>query len=171
MVRRPGLKLLGSLFLAVAAALAFTPPAVAYPLLHVTACDTLSTDPLRVRTTFDLSSFAGAGYSGFVIHPMPFSYDPTPEDSLHFYDCGAPPGWRCDRYPNYAPLFFELTEIWTGELVSGFTIVSNRAAPCVLMIFGTVVIGEEYSIEACLRCDAPVPARHASWGEVKSIYR
>ena len=166
------MKLLGSVLLAIMAALTCSQPTAAYPLLQVTACDTLSTDPLRVRTTFDLSSFAGGGYDGFVIHPMPLSFDPTPEDSLHFYDCGSPPGWHCDRYPNYAPLFFVPDDFyWTGESVRGFTIVSNRAAPCVLMIFGTVVIGSEYSIATCLRCDAPVPARHASWGGVKSIYR
>ena len=55
--------------------------------------------------------------------------------------------------------------------MEGFSIVSNQAVPCVFMIFGHVVLGEEYSIQACLRCDAPVPARRASWGLVKSRYR
>jgi hypothetical protein len=140
-------------------------PAHAFPTLEVTACDTLSLDPLRVRTTFDISSVYGAGYTDFIVHPYP-------EGLATFFDCASPAAWHCDRWDSEPYVVFTPDDSgWNGEQVTGFSIVSNQAAPCVLIIFGSVVLGSEYSMEACLRCDAPVPTRPASWGSVKSLYR
>ena len=147
-------------------------PASAFPIIEVTACDTLSLDPLRVRTTFDISSQYGAAYSDLVIHPDPPRFERGGEEVLNFFDCTSPPGWHCDRYPTEPYLIFVPDDFWwTGERVTGFSIVSNRAFPCVVMIFGHVVLGEEYGLRACLQCDAPVPAKPESWGSLKARYR
>jgi hypothetical protein len=166
---RPLLKSFGIAILLALGAGSFVVPASATPIVNVTACDTLSLDPLRVRTTFELSSFGGARYDWLVIHPRPTG--PAPEDSTHFYDCGSPPGWNCYRYDGEPYLNFEADQTWGGDRVAGFWIVSNQSVPCAHMIFGNPVIGDEYFIQACLRCDGPLPAQRASWGSVKSRYR
>ena len=146
----------------------FAVPARAHPIVTVTACDTLSLDPLRVRTSFDISSIGGAGYSVIVIHPFASEIEAAPD----FYDCQSPAGWQCIRDDRVDYLIFVPdSSPWAGEPVAGFSITSDRSTPCVVMIFGHVVIGSEYGIQACLRCDMPVPVRHTSWGTVKSRYR
>ena len=142
----------------------FAVPADAFPTLEVTACDTLEVNPLRVRTTFEISSVYGATYSAFIIHPYP--------GSAAFLECASPPGWHCSREeePPYVYFLPDASQ-WHGERVAGFSFVSDQAAPCVLIIFESVVLGSEYSMQACLHCDAPVPSRTKSWGSIKSVYR
>lgn len=154
----------------------FVAPASAYPVIQVTACDTLGVDPLRVRTTFDLS-WTGFGfeYGWFVVQPQ--VQEPVPPDSTHLYDCQAPPTWVCRAFGSDFSLEFSRTQAATSN--SGiFSIVSDRAVPCVNIVFISNVLSRTpnfndggYFIQTCLSCDMPVPAARASWGSLKSRYR
>ncbi|MGH9866912.1 MAG: hypothetical protein ACREAA_01940 [Candidatus Polarisedimenticolia bacterium] len=161
-------------FLLTVGAWAHSSPVSAWPIIEVTACDTLNVDPLRVQTTFDIYVSTNPVYCWFFMWPAPAG--PAPEDSTHFFDCGAPPNWTCNiRHGDSrgGPIFDfygDLNEC-IGERVAGFWIVSDQEAPCIQAFFGNPVIGDEYFLEACFRCDMPVPAQRASWGSVKSRYR
>ena len=153
-------------------------PASAWPHVAVVGTETISVDPPRYRTTFDVY-FAGygPGYDWFTVSSMGVESDVAPPaDSTHLFECGPPPGWTCVAYTNYSILEFSSEGSWTGR----FSIISDREVPCVRFDFLSHLLvgspglnhgGENYRIEACLRADMPVPARPASWGTLKSRYR
>jgi hypothetical protein len=79
------MKSLRFLLLLVLGAAAPAAPALAWPYIDVTASETLSTDPLLVRTTFDLSFVGyGSGYDWFIVSPL--------DSATHLSACGAPVG-------------------------------------------------------------------------------
>ncbi len=151
-------------------------PATAWVLIDVTSSEVLSVDPPRVRTTFVLSV---AGYQ-----PGPFQFfsvfpsgaEPQPV----LFDCAAPPAWTCgdDFPPEYGGQFFGWTEN-SGAPPFTFSIVSDRASPCVRFRFDDPVLARTtkpalnstYEIEACLVVNAPTPTTTRSWGHLKSTYR
>ena len=154
--------------------LAWATPASAWPYIDVTASETLSTDPLLVRTTFDLSFVGyGSGYDWFIVSPL--------DSATHLTACSAPAGWNCNTTNWFVPVSLEFDGMGAMTPVMTFSIVSDRVAPCVGIRFlshlldrvpaPTVNDSYDYYLEACLVLDAPVPARPASWGSVKSLYR
>ena len=154
-------------------------PASAWPYIDVTASEVLSVDPPRVRTTFDLSF---AGYHPY-FDPGYFDVSPLDPAALHIYECGAPPLWVCGpSFPAAAGGVGFSSYHGSGAPyapVNTFSIVTDRAAPCVRIDFYDPVLAKaslltmnaDYRIEACLLVDAPVPAQPKSWGSLKSSYR
>lgn len=143
-------------------------PAGSYPLIQVTACDTLSVEPLRVRTTFDLAWFGPYCYYALIVEPDHSA--PPSGDSTRIEDCGVPSGWTCKRYSESGVVFFD--EELCPAPATGLSIVSNRPAPCVLFTFLSPLLDDyNYYVRACLACDRPVPARRVTWGRVKGVYR
>ena len=162
-----------ALAVSLAATLAAVTPSPAFFHITTTACDTVSTAPLQVRTSFDIDLVGPGGYCWFEVFPRPVG--PGPNDATVFYSASAPAGWfvgpdalgsgdkgfLVSRFPDC---------FRSGDHLSGFQIVANRPGPCALFIFDNPVM-EGDSGEGCLVLDGPVPARPASWGEVKAIYR
>lgn len=151
----------------------FATPSSAWMYIDVTASEVLSVDPPRVRTTFVVSSTGyGPGCSGQF-------FDVTPLDpaTLDIIDCSPPPAWTCGPATPAADggVYFNSQ----GGTDRTFSIVTNRAEPCVRIVFPDPVLGRAPSptlaydcvLEACLIVDAPLPTRPSSWGGVKSVYR
>jgi hypothetical protein len=161
------------------ALLAACRPAHAFPHVTVTACDTVRTSPLQVRTTFtvDIPGPAGPWYAMLV----------ESQPGTQLLGCeGAPTGWSCDwqpvGYPTPATNFYSPGRYFeTNDHLEGFAILANRAAPCIYLTFygslllkgGDRVEGLDgsYFIAGCLAKDAPTPAQGTSWGSVKFLYR
>lgn len=163
-----------ALLLALAAA-AFAAPASAWPYIDVTASEVLSVDPPRVRTTFEIS-FVGWGPG---CSAQFFEVSPLDPETLHIYECGAPPSWVCGAaFPgSHGGRYFNGTG---GQpLPLAFSIVTDQADPCVQIVFFDPVLARAPSptmnadclLEACLLVDAPVPAQPGTWGSLKSRYR
>ena len=158
--------------LALAVALAAA-PTFAFPHIDTVACDTLSTNPLRVRTTFNLDLVGPGSWCWFDVEPRPVG--PQPADSTHFYDCGAPSGWQCGFFSTpFLHFVLTLKCFGSGEHFLGFSVVANRPAPCARFIFGAPVLlldDGSYTVEGCLGLDGPVPATPTTWGHIKATYR
>jgi len=156
-------------------------PAHASPQITVTACDTISTSPLLVKTTFtvDIPGAPGPWYEMIV--------QAQAATGTQVLACGgAPADWVCEWSANAYTVptaHFEKPggRFETNDHLEGFAIVSNRAAPCVgIVFFGPLLFkGSErtngldgsYGILGCLMKDGPVPAAGTSWGRLKSRYR
>ena len=147
-------------------------PVAAWPYIDVTASETLSTEPLRVRTTFEISF---VGYDP-LLDPWYFEVTPLDTATLHISACAGPPLWVCGPATNPVATGGVSFNAHSPGALSGpygpFSIVTDRANPCVAIAFGGLPTMEGgYTIEACLLLDAPVPARPASWGALKATYR
>jgi hypothetical protein len=164
---------------AFAAFAAFAAPASAWPYIDVTASEVLSVDPPRVRTTFELSF---AGYHPY-FDPGYFEVTPLDPAALHNDECGGPPLWVCGSTTPAATggVFFSAYHGSGAPYapVNIFSIVTDRAAPCVRIDFYDPVlvkapapaVNADYRIEACLLVDAPVPVGPRTWGHLKATYR
>jgi hypothetical protein len=152
-------------------------PASAWPYIDVTASETLSLDPPRHRTTFALS-FVGYGnpYQMFSVSPIGL------EPIAYLYDCTAGTPWSCvTSATTFGDVFFYTDTDPASSTPASFAIVTDRIEPCVRFAFlspllangATPSVNDDYNyyVDACLRLDAPVPARLSSWGSVKSRYR
>ena len=142
--------------------------ACAFPHFTVTACDTISTSPLQVKTTFTLDMLPPTGtWYDMVIQAMP---------GTQLIGCGgAPAGFFCDSGSGPPTLFFYKPGDYfhDGQHLEGFAIVADRAVPCVSIRFNSAVLLEDfnYSLQGCLMKDGPVPTAAITWGQVKSLYR
>jgi hypothetical protein len=155
------------------ASLALAAPASAWPYIDVTASEVVSVDPPRYHTTFELSF---VGYDPSYYGKKAFGLDPLDPLTLHLYECGAPPLWFCGPTPPAAAGGYGFSGYHGSgaptQPVYAFSIVTDQVTPCVRFTFSSAVPEEPiYQVEACLIVDAPVPARPASWGSVKSLYR
>lgn len=159
-------------------------PARAFPHLTVTACDTVSTSPLVVRTTFTLDIPGPAGpWCDFLMVGQAAT-------GTQLIDCaGVPAGFTCNKSvggalgePGPALDFFQPGRCFaTNDHFEGFQFLANRAAPCVFIVFkGPLLLDGSfrvnsldgsYGIRGCLMKDGPVPAAVTSWGQLKSLYR
>ena len=146
-------------------------PSHAFPHITVTACDTISTSPLQVKTTFTLDMVppTGTWYDMFV--------GALPGTQL-IGIAGAPAGFFTQVVPDGSPaptLYFTKPGDYfhDGAHLEGFAIVADRAAPCVTIRFSGAVLLEDfnYNLQGCLMKDGPVPAAVTSWGQLKSLYR
>jgi len=146
-------------------------PAFAWPYIDVTSSEVLSVDPPRVRTTFEISF---PGYNP-LLDPLHFAVTPLDPATLHILECGAPPLWLCgppDPANSGGVYFNGFTHHPPYVPVNAFSIVADRADPCVAIEFDQLPTMEGgYRIDACLLLDAPVPARPATWGSMKVRYR
>lgn len=158
------------------AVLATAGPAFAFPQIDTIRSETLSTSPLRVRTTFTVQLVGylpDAPYWGL-------SVEPGQGPAVTFYDCQAPASWNCGfLFPGSDFLNFNPPQggEWPWPGVTMFSIVTDQAAPCVNLDFYNGILGKtpqtnnDYVVPACLVVDAPTSAAAASWGSVKAIYR
>jgi hypothetical protein len=154
------------------ASLALAAPASAWPYIDVTASEVVSVDPPRYRTTFDLSF---VGYDP-VYDKRFFGLEPLSPETLHIYECGAPPLWFCGPSAPASAGGYGFSGLHGSGApdvpVNTFSIVTDLEAPCVRFEFESAIPEvPPYFVEACLIVDAPVPTRPASWGSVKSLYR
>jgi hypothetical protein len=168
------MKLALALPLALAAVLA-AGPSFAFPHINTISSETLSTSPLRVRTTFTVELVGynpGAAYWG--IHVNSGS-----GPAVQFFGCEAPASWICESYPPGSTdnvEFFPAQPTWPWPMLT-FALVTDQAAPCVELDFYNGILGKtpqvnnDYVVSGCLVVDAPTPARSASWGSVKAAYR
>jgi hypothetical protein len=166
----PDMRFFALVILFTLAAGALPTRAHAFPHIDPVASDTISTIPLRVRTTFNLDLVGPGGYCWIDFYARPVG--PGPADSTHFFDCSAPSGWTCFRdgdhiyFSNFPNCF------GAGDHFTGFSIVTNRPKPCALIIFGDPVLLDGGSAGvACLDVDGPVPTKPTTWGSLKSRYR
>ncbi len=163
-----------ALALALACALSAS-PAAAYFRITTVACDTVSTSPLMVRTTFNLDLVGPGGYCFFFVFPRPAG--PAPADTTHFYSAGAPSGWVVAGLgTNGVPFEFFRTGqncFGSGDHFAGFTVIANRPGPCAHFIFDNgLLFAEDQAVgDGCMILDGPVPANATSWGQLKAIYR
>ena len=156
-------------------------PSHAVPQITVTGCDTLSTAPLRVRTTFTVDVPATGPWCDFLLYG-------DAATGTQVFDCAAPAGFTCEfvavGYPQPTGDYMQNGRCFhSGDHFDGFQIVADRSGPCVvfkfygpLLLQGSkhdVVEGLDgsYVIRGCLVKDAPTPAMTTSWGSVKFLYR
>jgi len=162
-----------ALSLAFAAILAAT-PAFAVPHIHVTGSETVSTTPLRVKTTFTVED---VGY-----RPCCYSVDFFITSSglgpaVHFYQGESDALWTPYLTAGDANVYFQHTDNSAYSGLHTFAIVTDQVAPCVELRFWDYLLSKtpttnnDYVIQACLAVDLPTPARAASWGALKVIYR
>ena len=158
------------------AALVAPPVASAWPVLDVTSSEVLSVDPPRVKTTFTVVEQGSlppgwCAWAWFEVSPR----DPGAPDAPQFFACDAPTtgGCRALEYDAVPRFEFDPSHGSAGSLPANtFSIVTDRAAPCVRFDFFCIILmGGVPSIETCLVVDMPVPSATTSWGAVKSIYR
>ncbi len=153
---------------------AIATPAFAWPTVDVTASEVLSVDPPRVRTTFEIGS---SGYEpGCGRHY--FEITPIDAQTIHFFECAAPPGWNCG---GAIPSGSDVVYFGNPRNAPGFSfsIVTEQAAPCVEffdedpVLARTATGGVNYSceMEGCLVLDAPIPVGATLWGKLKVQYR
>lgn len=152
-------------------------PASAWPRIEVTASELLSVDPLRVRTTFELS-FTGPGptYYAFVLQPLGPEGDPATAALL---ECQAAPAWECDAAGAPGALLFYTNAPPSLPPVNAFSIVTDRPTPCVRFTFIDVLLARVPApatlanevVEACLDAAGPVAALPRTWGALKATYR
>lgn len=162
----------------VLACLASAAPVLAWPHFDVTESEVLSVDPPRVRTTFTIlesgpTQPGGCGYAYISVAPL----DPQSPDAPQIFDCSTSPRWTCSlgTVPPGVP------GVWFDRGGSGsdpnpydtFSIVTDRAEPCVRVVYYCVVLlgSPPPPIEACLAVDMPVPVGASTWGRMKSRYR
>jgi hypothetical protein len=165
-MNRIAIAVLGAGILALAAR-----PASSFPHITVTACDTISTSPLQVRTTFTLDMVPPTGtWYDMYIQTLP--------GTQLIGIAGAPAGFYSQVIPDGSPpptLYFTKPGDYfhDGAHLEGFAIVADRASPCVAIRFSGAVLLEDfnYSLQGCLMKDGPVPAAGTSWGRLKSLYR
>ena len=165
------MKWIAAVFLALTAG-----PALAFPHVDTISSDTLSTVPLRVKTTFTVQLVGYEPHSYWAIRANSGS-----GPLVQFFDCQAPPDWSCGTYPSgstnartFVPPNFGP---WPWPGILSFSIVTDRANPCVDLHFENGILGktplvnDDYVVEGCLVVDAPTPAAPSSWGWVKATYR
>ena len=105
-------------------------PVSAWPYIDVTASETLSLDPPRYRTTFELS-FVGYGnpYQMFFVSPLE-------QTATHLYECTAAPPWSCNVYATTSgEAFYSIDGDPAPHLPASFSIVTDRIEPCVHFAF------------------------------------
>jgi hypothetical protein len=140
----------------------------------VTASETLSTTPLRVKTTF---TYEDVGY-----RPCCYSVDFYIRSSglgpaVHFDQGESDALWTPYLMDGDAGVYFQHVDNAAYEGIHTFSIVTDQATPCVEITFWdyllsrTPTTNSHYLIQACLAVDMPTPARPTSWGSVKSQYR
>ena len=156
------------------AATAFAAPVFAWPTIDVTSSEVVSIDPPRIRTTFVVGSL---GYEPGCSRQY-LEVTPLDTQTLHIFECGAPPGWNCgEALPAGSGTVYFANPNNAAGLT--FSIVTEQREPCVRFYFPDPVLARspggslnyDCVAEGCLVLDAPVPTRHASWGSVKSLYR
>ena len=144
-------------------------PAMAWPYLDVTSTETLSIDPLRVRTTFTITEVGFRPIYGEIL-VMPLDHGTT-----RLYECGAAPPLNC-YYVSSSSESGAVLEV-AADPVGTYWIVSDQVAPCVRFQFIDILLGGHLNpiyapdIDACLSEDMPVPAHGMSWGSLKATYR
>jgi hypothetical protein len=152
---------------------ALAAPAFAFPRISTVACDTVSTSPLRVRTTFNLDFAGPGGWNWLDMQPLPVG--PAPGDTTHFYDCGAPASVNCFLIGGGFVEFYpaDRSGFHDGGHFAGLSIVTNRPSPCALFLFETGLLDDSGDAvgPGCLVLDGPVPATPATWGSLKARYR
>ena len=156
-------------------------PAFAWPIIDVTAIETLSVDPPLYRTSFAISS---AGYNPGITYQY-FDIVALDPATLHLQDPVGPPGWTTGPCTDGDTGCVFFSALW-GEgapvpaVITG-SIVSDQSEPCVrIQFFDPVillaktpapVVDANFAVEMCLVLDAPGPALPISWGGLKSTYR
>jgi hypothetical protein len=147
-------------------------PAFAFARINTISSETLSTSPLRVRTTFTVEF---VGYNpGAAYWAIRITTGTGP--AVHFYDCVAPAAWGCGSGSTEFVEFSPVTPTWPWPPMT-LSIVTDQAAPCVDFDFYNGILGktpqvnEDYFVQGCLVVDAPTPAGATSWGRLKVTYR
>ena len=158
--------------LMIATLLLFAAPAFAFKHITVTNVETLSTSPLRVRTTFTTQD---VGY-----HPCcagaAFNVTSSGTGStVHFYGATANPDFTSNVTIDWVNFNILNMNAYVG--VHTFSITTDQAVPCVTLTFWDPLLGKtphtenDEVIQGCLAADMPTPAESTSWGLIKSIYR
>jgi hypothetical protein len=117
-------------------------PSLAVPQINTISSETVSTSPLRVKTTFtvQLVGYEPFGYQGMTVYN---GSGPT----VTFFDCQAPAPWNCGvfSYGSVTLVEFEPPQPypWPWPGVMTFSITTDQTAPCVALDFG---------IRSCRRC-------------------
>jgi len=139
-----------------------------------TGCDTLATEPLRVKVTFVVDNTNRAGYEYCNIVLRPLTTPPSQLDTCAIAACEAPPGWGCaliisGRGGWYAT---QLPCLLPGQALGPFTMTIGRPACCYAVdYYGDGMLDPAFTDTTCVACGAPVPARGETWGQVKATYR
>src|SRR5262245_5780743 len=142
------------------------------PNVVLLACDTLSTDSLRVRFTFGLQNPTD-GY-----HVCNFRLFPQNPDT-HVLSCSTSAfDWRCFIY---AP-FGTSVPVWTyggetnciepGQSLAPFEFVMDQGSACFDAVFSDIFFQttREGLCFSCAGLEA-VPVKPLTWGKVKATYR
>jgi len=152
----------------------FLPTAAsAYPIFDVVSSEVLSVDPPRVKTTFTITEYGGmppggCGWCCFMVTAL----DPGSATAPHFFDCESPEeGWFDCQVEDDVAVHFGHGQL--PEVPGTYSIVTDRAAPCVSVEYICVVLmgSPPPPTEACLTPDMPVPTVASTWGAIKSRYR
>jgi hypothetical protein len=170
---------LAASLLAIAAVTWAASPSLAFFRITTIACDTVGTNPLQVRTTFNLDFVGPVNACSMEMDPLPAG--PLPADSTHFFGAVAPPGWFVLFHPAGPPvLHFAIDTgqygapqcFYSGAHYTGFQVIANRAGPCAHFVFPYIVgFDGPDAGDGCMVLDGPVPAQSVSWGKLKSVYR
>jgi len=160
----------------VLASLATAGPAFAVPRINTISSETISTSPLRIKTTFTVQL---VGYEPFGYQGLEVFNGATP--AVNFFECSAPDTWSADVWTfgsvSYASFVTPDHYPWPWPGVLTFSITTDQPNPCVVMDFWNPLLtktprtNDTYSVEGCLVVDAPTPAAQTSWGTVKATYR
>ena len=151
-------------------------PVGAVPRINTISSETISTSPLRIKTTFtvQLVGYEPFGYQGLEV----FSGSGP---AVHFFACEAPASWSADVWTygstSYASFVTPDYYPWPWPGVTTFSITTDQPNPCVSLDFWNPLLSKtphtnyDYVVDGCLVVDAPTPAGTTSWGAVKAIYR
>jgi len=150
--------------------------AQAVPHITVKSSEVVQADPLRVKTTFDVD-LVGPGSWCWIELVQAGAWPPSAGDTTQIYACSPPSGWDCSGPVDHRVIYSEVGDPFQcfgeGAHFSGFTVTTNKMAPCFHIIFATPLLGLDgsYHIDGCLAADGPVPAQTLTWGALKSVYR
>jgi hypothetical protein len=141
-------------------------PAGATPYLRETGCDSVTVGGVLVhRVTFELN-YDNATICGFGFN------ESTGDPNCRILACSSPPGWECGTNDGLAG-FGAPPDTCYSSLAphDGFSIDLAGTACCFHVVFWDSFPDHVMEQTVCPSCTAAVPARSATWGVVKSLYR
>ena len=159
-------------FLIVTALMLCSVPAFAFKHVNVTNVETVSTSPLRVRTTFTTQD---VGYHPCCAGAAFFVESSGLGPAVHFYGATGNADFTADVFLDYVSFSILNMNAYVGAHT--FSVTTDQAAPCVRLTFWDPILGKtphtenDEVIQGCLAADMPTPAESTSWGMIKSIYR
>ena len=154
----------------------FPPPPSTQVHWVPTSCDTVSTDPLRLRVGFKIVNMDSVvAIYQFRMEAIYLGFS-SPELCV-VESCEGPGDWGCSAWPAHIGsganwgVASDSGSVSPGETQEGFAIIISDPSCCFFASSTSAVFHTQAVDTLCVPCDRPVQTLDRSWGKIKHKYR